>query len=145
MAEPTNKVAVVTGAANGIAPQLRSALRKTDLLSLLIIAASRLDEYFAECVRAYADMLNDPHSPWRVRRLNGMHVLRSRDAHDRRRDLRRLAVNSQKSTDSFTNVRFRGTGRTPHLGRIAQTASRLCRCPRTPTRSSSPRPCSAAP
>ncbi len=27
-------------------------------------AASGLDEYFAECVRAYADVLNDPHSPW---------------------------------------------------------------------------------
>ncbi len=27
-------------------------------------AASGLDEYFAECVRAYADVLNDPQSPW---------------------------------------------------------------------------------
>ncbi len=27
-------------------------------------AASGLDEYFAECMRAYADVLNDPHSPW---------------------------------------------------------------------------------
>jgi hypothetical protein len=27
-------------------------------------AACGLDEYFAESVRAYADVLNDPHSPW---------------------------------------------------------------------------------
>jgi len=27
-------------------------------------AASGLDEYFAECVRAYADVLNDVRSPW---------------------------------------------------------------------------------
>jgi len=27
-------------------------------------AAAGLDEYFAECVRSYADVLNDPHSPW---------------------------------------------------------------------------------
>jgi len=27
-------------------------------------AASGLDEYFAECVRAYADVLNDARSPW---------------------------------------------------------------------------------
>jgi len=27
-------------------------------------ATGGLDEYFAECVRAYADVLNDPQSPW---------------------------------------------------------------------------------
>ncbi len=48
---------------SGFDPQIRSAFAAARAF-VTPYAATGLDEYFAECVRAYADVLNDPHSPW---------------------------------------------------------------------------------
>jgi hypothetical protein len=48
---------------SGFDPRIRSAFAAARAF-VTPYAASGLDEYFAECVRAYADVLNDPHSPW---------------------------------------------------------------------------------
>ncbi len=48
---------------SGFDPQIRSAFAAARAF-VTPYAASGLDEYFAECVRAYADVLNDPDSPW---------------------------------------------------------------------------------
>ncbi len=48
---------------SGFDPQIRSAFAAARAF-VTPYAASGLDEYFAECVRAYADVLNDTQSPW---------------------------------------------------------------------------------
>ncbi len=48
---------------SGYDTQIRSAFAATRSF-VTPYAATGLDEYFAECVRSYADVLNDPHSPW---------------------------------------------------------------------------------
>ncbi len=48
---------------SGYDPQIRAAFAAARAF-VTPYAASGLDEYFAECVRAYADLLNDPQSPW---------------------------------------------------------------------------------
>jgi len=48
---------------SGFDPQIRSAFGAARAF-VTPYAASGLDEYFAECVRAYADVFNDRHSPW---------------------------------------------------------------------------------
>ncbi len=48
---------------SGYDPQIRSAFAAARAF-VTPYAASGLDEYFAECVRAYADVLNDVCSPW---------------------------------------------------------------------------------
>ncbi len=55
---------------SGFDPQIRSAFAAARAF-VTPYAASGLDEYFAECVRAYADRLNDARSPCRARRASG--------------------------------------------------------------------------
>jgi len=48
---------------SGFDPKIRAAFAAARSF-VTPYAASGLDEYFAECVRAYADVLNDVDSPW---------------------------------------------------------------------------------
>ena len=48
---------------SGFDPEIRAAFAAARSF-VTPYAASGLDEYFAECVRAYADVLNDVESPW---------------------------------------------------------------------------------
>jgi len=48
---------------SGYDPQIRAAFAAARSF-VTPYAASGLDEYFAECVRAYGDVFNDANSPW---------------------------------------------------------------------------------
>jgi len=58
---------------SGYDPHIRAAFAAARCF-VTPYAASGLDEYFAECVRAYADVLNDPHSPWPRATRERLHV-----------------------------------------------------------------------
>ena len=48
---------------SGVDPRIRRAFAGATAF-VTPYGASAVDEYFAECMRAYADVLNDPHSLW---------------------------------------------------------------------------------
>jgi len=58
---------------SGYDPHIRAAFAAARCF-VTPYAASGLNEYFAECVRAYADVLNDPHSPWPRATRERLHV-----------------------------------------------------------------------
>ncbi len=58
---------------SGFDPQIRSAFAAARAF-VTPYAACGLDEYFAECVRAYADVFNDANSPWPRATRERLHV-----------------------------------------------------------------------